>query len=179
VVQQPQARLGTVVALTRSLFSKKQQISKGEYKRTQQPTFTRGMGKSNIMHGISGAQDILQKQQYFMQGCFVKHYVFCKAHPLPKEQEVFQYRTKSLGLNHPGISAVSHWFSFSKTATGLPVHHSSRLNRRTFLKTIFLKCTFFENKTLIAIPYQTCPFLWTWTIRIGFQTLRRGVHFTH
>jgi hypothetical protein len=90
------------------------------------------MGKSDIMHGISGAQDILQKQQYFMQGCFVKHFVFCKAHPLPKEQEVFQYRTKSPGLNHPGISAVSHWFSFSKTATRLPVHHSSRLNRWTF-----------------------------------------------
>jgi hypothetical protein len=50
--------LGTVVTLTRSPFSEKQQISKGEYKRTQQPTFTRGMGKSDIMHGIYGAQDI-------------------------------------------------------------------------------------------------------------------------
>jgi hypothetical protein len=90
------------------------------------------MGKSDIMHGISGAQVILQKQQYFMEGCFVKHFVFCTAHPLPKEQEVFQYRTKSPRLNHLGISAVSHWFSFSKTATGLPVHHSSQLNRRTF-----------------------------------------------
>jgi hypothetical protein len=83
--------LGTVVTLTRSPFSEKQQIRKGEYKRTQQPTFTRGMGKSDIMHGISGAHGILQKHQYFMQGCFVKHFVFCKAHPLPKEQEVFQY----------------------------------------------------------------------------------------
>jgi hypothetical protein len=100
--------LGTVVTLTRSPFSEKQQISKGEYKRTQQPTFTHGMGKSDIMHEISGAQDILQKQQYFMQGCFVKHFVFFKAHPLPKEEEVFQYRTKTLGLNHPGISIVSH-----------------------------------------------------------------------
>jgi hypothetical protein len=90
------------------------------------------MGKLDKMHGICGAQDILQKQQYFMQGCFIKHFVFFKAHPLPKEQEVFQYRTKSPGLNHPGISAVSHLFSFSKTATGLLVHHSSRLNRRTF-----------------------------------------------
>jgi hypothetical protein len=125
--------LETVVTLTRSPFSEKQQISKGEYKRTQQPTFTREMGKSDIMHGICGAQDILQKQQYFMQGCFVKHFVFFKTHPLPKEQEVFfQYRTKSPGLNHPGISAVSHWFSFSKTATGLLVHHSSRLNHWTF-----------------------------------------------
>jgi hypothetical protein len=123
--------LGTVVTLTRSPFSEKQQISKGEYKCTQQSTFTRGMGKSDIMHEIYGAQDILQKQQCFMQGCFVKHFVFCKAHPLPKK-EVFQYRTKSPGLNHPGISAVSHWFSFSKTATGLLIHHSSRLNRRTF-----------------------------------------------
>jgi hypothetical protein len=43
------------------------------------------MGKSDKMHGICGAQDILQKQQYFMQGCFVKHFVFFKAHPLPKE----------------------------------------------------------------------------------------------
>jgi hypothetical protein len=81
--------LGTVVTLTRSPFFEKQQISKGEYKRTQQPTFTRGMGKSDIMHRICGAQDILQKQQYFMQGCFEKHFVFCKAHPLQKEQEVF------------------------------------------------------------------------------------------
>jgi hypothetical protein len=125
--------LGTVVTLTRSPFSEKQQISKGEYKRTQQPTFTRGIGKTDIMHRICGTQDILQKQQYFMQGCFVKHFVFCKAHPLPKEQEVFfNIRTKSPGLNHPGISAVSHLFPFSKIATRLPVHHSSRLNRRTF-----------------------------------------------
>jgi hypothetical protein len=132
VVQQPQARLGTVVTLTRSPFSEKQQISKGEYKRTQQPTFTRGMGKSDIMHGICGAQDILQKRQYFMQSCFENILYFCKAHPLQKEQEVFQYYNKIPGLNHPGISAVSHWFSFSKTATGLPVHHSSRLNSQTF-----------------------------------------------
>jgi hypothetical protein len=125
-------KVGNSRTLTRSPFSEKQQISKGEYKRTQQPTFTRGMGKSDIMHGICGAQVILQKQQYFMQSYFVKHFVFCKAHPLPKEQEVFQYRTKSPGLNHPGILAISHWFSFSKTDTGLPVHHSSRLNRRTF-----------------------------------------------
>jgi hypothetical protein len=36
-------------------FSEKQQISKGEYLRTQHPTFIRGMGKSDIMHGICGA----------------------------------------------------------------------------------------------------------------------------
>jgi hypothetical protein len=90
------------------------------------------MEKSDIIHGVCGAQDILQKEQYLMQGYFVKHFIFFKARPLPKEQEVFQYRTKSPRLNHPGISAVSHWFSFSKIATGLPVHHSSRLNRRTF-----------------------------------------------
>jgi hypothetical protein len=126
--------LGAGVTLTRSTISffEKQQISKSEYLRTQQPTFTHGMEKSNIMHGECGAQDILQKKQYLMQGYFVKFFIFFKAHPLPKEQEVFQYRAKSSGLNHPGISAVSHWFSFSKTAIGLPVHHSSWLDCRTF-----------------------------------------------
>src|SRR5688572_25847460 len=83
-VQQPHARLGTVVTLTRSPFSEKQQISKGEYKRTQQPTFTRGMGKSDIMHGICGAQDILQKQQYFVQSCFEKYFVFLQSASSPK-----------------------------------------------------------------------------------------------
>jgi hypothetical protein len=65
-------------------FSEKQQLSKGEYKHTQQPTFTRGMGKSDIIHGICGAQDILQKQQYFMQGCFEKHFVFLQSASSPK-----------------------------------------------------------------------------------------------
>jgi hypothetical protein len=83
-VHQPQARLGTVVTLTRSPFSEKQQISKGEYKCTQHPTFTRGMGKSDIMHGICGAQDILKKHQYFMQGCFEKHFVFLQSASSPK-----------------------------------------------------------------------------------------------
>jgi hypothetical protein len=126
--------LGTGVTLTRSAisFSEKQQISKGEYLRTQQPTFTHRMGKLDIMQGVCGSQDILQKYQYLMQGYFVKHFIFFKVHPLPKEQEVFKYRTKSLGLNHPGISVVSHWFSFSKKTTGLVVHHSSRLDHRTF-----------------------------------------------
>jgi hypothetical protein len=105
---------------------------------------------------------------------------FCKAHPLQKEQEVFQYYNKIPWTKPSRYLSSSHWISFSKTATGLPVHRSSRLNRRTFLKNTFLKSTsFFENKTLIVIPYQTRPFLWTQTIRIGFQTLLRGVHFTH
>jgi hypothetical protein len=89
VVQQPQARLGTVVTLTRSPFSEKQQISKGEYKRTQQPTFTRGMGKSDIMHGICGAQDICRNSNILCRVVFEKHFVFCKVHPLQKKQEVF------------------------------------------------------------------------------------------
>jgi hypothetical protein len=56
-VQQPQALLGTGVTLTRSAipFSEKQQISKSEYLRTQQPTFIHEMGKSDIMHGVCGA----------------------------------------------------------------------------------------------------------------------------
>jgi hypothetical protein len=94
----PHAWLGTGITLTRSAISlfKKQQISKSEYLHTQQPTFTHGMGKSDIMHGVCGAQDILQEEQYLMQGYFVKHFIFFKARPLPKEQEVFQYRTNPL-----------------------------------------------------------------------------------
>jgi hypothetical protein len=143
-VQQPQARLGTSVTLTRSAisFPEKQQISKGEYLRTQQPTFTRRMGKSDIMHGICGAQDILQKKQYLMQGYFVKHFVFFKAHPLPKEQEAFQYRAKSPGLNHPDISAVSHCF-FQKQLLNFPSTIAHGLTAGPF-KTTFQKA-FLEN----------------------------------
>jgi hypothetical protein len=90
----------------------------------------------------------LQKKQFLMQGYFINHFIFFKAHHLPKEQEVFQYRTKSPRLNHPDISAVSYWFSFSKIATGLPVHHSSRLNRQTFQKPLFKNIL--EIKTLIV-----------------------------
>jgi hypothetical protein len=95
-----------------------------------------------------------------MQGYFIKHFIFCKAHPLPKEQRVFQYRTKSPGLNHPGISAVSHWFSFSKTATAQPPY---------LFKNHFSKA-FLENKTLIVIPHPTHPFQRTRTIRIGLNS---------
>jgi hypothetical protein len=47
-----------------------------------------------------------------MHGYFVKCFIFFKAHHLPKEHEAFQYRAKSLRLNYPDTSAVSHWFSF-------------------------------------------------------------------
>jgi hypothetical protein len=68
----------------------------------------------------------------FDAGLFCKTFYIFQSTSSPKEQEVFQYRTKSPGLNHPVISAVSHRFSFLKTATGLPVYHSSLLDRRTF-----------------------------------------------
>jgi hypothetical protein len=56
-----------------------------------------------------------------MQGYFVKHFIFFKAHHLPKEQEVFQYRTKSPGINHPGISAIFHrFFIFKKQLLDFP-----------------------------------------------------------
>jgi hypothetical protein len=54
------------------------------------------MGKSDVMHGVCGAQDILQKEQYLMLGYFVKLFIFFKVHPLPKEHEVFQYRQNPL-----------------------------------------------------------------------------------
>jgi hypothetical protein len=63
----------------------------------------------------------------------LKNILYFAKHILSKRsRKFFNIRTKSPGLNHPGISVVSHWFLFSKTATGLPVHHSSRLNRWTF-----------------------------------------------
>ena len=69
----------------------------------------------------------------FYAGLFWKTFcIFAKRILSKRSRKFFSIITKSPGLNHPGISAVSHWFSFSKTATGLPVHHSSRLNRRTF-----------------------------------------------
>jgi hypothetical protein len=90
--------MGTSVTLTRSAisFSEKQQITKSEYLYTQQPTFTHGMGKSYIMHGLCGALDILQKEQYLMQGCFVKHFIFFKAHPLPRSRKFFNIEQNPL-----------------------------------------------------------------------------------
>jgi hypothetical protein len=64
----------TGVPLTRSAisFSEKQQISKSEYLRIQQPTFTHEMGKSDIMHGVCGAQDIFAEKAIFDAGLFCK-----------------------------------------------------------------------------------------------------------
>jgi hypothetical protein len=56
----------------------------------------------------------------FDVGLFCKKIIFFKAHPLPKGQEVFQYRTKSPGLSHPGISAVFHRFHFQKQLLDFP-----------------------------------------------------------
>jgi hypothetical protein len=112
------------------------------------------------MHGICGAQDILQKQQYFMQDCFEKTFCILQSASSPKGAEsFFSIKTKSPRLNHPGISAVSHWFSFSKTATGLPVHHSSRLNRRTFLKKHFSQTHLFlkQNTNCRTTPDSSIP----------------------
>jgi hypothetical protein len=47
------------------------------------------MGESDIMHGICGAQNILQKQQYFMQGCFEKHFVLLQSASSPKRAGSF------------------------------------------------------------------------------------------
>jgi hypothetical protein len=78
--------LGIGVTLTRSTisFSEKQQISKGEYLRTQQPTFTHGMGKSDIMHGICGAQDIFAEITIFDAGLFCKTFYIFQSTSSPK-----------------------------------------------------------------------------------------------
>jgi hypothetical protein len=54
------------------------------------------MGKSDIMHGVCGSQDILQKEQYLMQGYFEKHFIYFKAHSLPKEQKNFNIEQNPL-----------------------------------------------------------------------------------
>jgi hypothetical protein len=87
--------------------------------------------------------------------------IFAKRILSKRSRKFFNIRTKPPGLNHLGISAVSHWFSFPKTATGLPVHHSSRFNSHTFKNHFSKASLYLENKTLIDIPYQTRPFLWT------------------
>ena len=69
----------------------------------------------------------------FYAGLFCKTFCILQSASSPKGAgSFFNIRTKSPGLNHPGISVVSHWFSFSKIATGLPIHHSSRFNSQTF-----------------------------------------------
>jgi hypothetical protein len=76
---------------------------------------------------------IFAETTIFYAGLFLKNILYFAKRILSKRsRKFFNIRTKPPGLNHPGISAVSYWFSFSKTTTGLPVHHSSRLNRRTF-----------------------------------------------
>ena len=91
---------------------------------------------------------------------FEKHFVFCKVHPLQKEHEVFQYYNKIPWTKPSRYLSSSHWFSFSKTATGLPVNHSTQLNRRTFFKNHFSKASLFFGKQNInchTIPDSSIP----------------------
>jgi hypothetical protein len=96
-----------------------------------------------------------------------------------RSRKFFSIIIKSPGINHPGISAVPTGFHFKKQLLDFPSTIAHGSTAEPFTNHFSQKHLFLENKTLIAIPYQTRPFLWTRTIRIGFQTLRRGVHFTH
>jgi hypothetical protein len=42
------------------------------------------MGKSDLMHGVCGAQDILQKKPFLMHGYFVKHFIIFQSASSPK-----------------------------------------------------------------------------------------------
>jgi hypothetical protein len=79
---------------------------------------------------------IFCRKSNFNAGLFCKTFYFQNASS-PKGAGSFSNRIKSPELNHPGTSIVFHKFSFSKTATGLLVHHSSWLNARPF-KTVFI-----------------------------------------
>jgi hypothetical protein len=77
--------LGTGVTITRSaISSKKQQISKSEYLRTQLLTCTHGMRKSYIMHGVCGAQDIFAEKTIFDPGLFCKTFYLFQSASSPK-----------------------------------------------------------------------------------------------
>jgi hypothetical protein len=67
-------------------ISKKQQISKSEYLRTQQPTFTHGMEKLDI-HALSKwSLEYFVEKPFLMTDYFVKHFIIFKVHPLLKEK---------------------------------------------------------------------------------------------
>ena len=100
--------------------------------------------------------------------------IFAKRILSKRSRKFFSIITKSLGLNHPSISAVPTGFHFQKQLLDFPstIAHGSTAEP---FKNHFSKASLFlENKTLIAIPYQTRPFLWTQTIRIGLNSAQRG-----
>jgi hypothetical protein len=84
-----------------------------------------------------------------MKGYFVKHFAFFKAHPLPKEQEFFQYR-KKIPWTKPSryLSSFPLVFIFKKQLLDFPstIAHDSTAGpfKRHFSK------AFLENKTLIV-----------------------------
>jgi hypothetical protein len=106
-----------------------------------------------------------------MQGCFVNILYFSKRILSQRIRKFFNIRTKSPGLNHPGISTVSH---FQKQLLNFPSTIAHGSTARPFKNHFSQTHLFFlKNKTLIAIPHQTRPFLWTQTIRIGLNSAQR------
>jgi hypothetical protein len=89
------------------------------------------------------------------------------------------YRTKSPGLNHPGISAVPTGFHFQKQLLDFPPTIAHGSTTGPFKNHFSQTHPFFENKTLIVIPHQTRLFLWTQTIRIGLNSAQRGTLYRH
>jgi hypothetical protein len=73
-----------------------------------------------------------------MQDYFVKHFIFFKAHPLPKEQEVFQYRTKSPDETIQVSQQFPTGFHFKKQLLDFPstIAHGSTVGpfKTTFQK---------------------------------------------
>jgi hypothetical protein len=60
---------------------------------------------------------IFAETAIFYAGLFLKNILYFAKRILSKRsRKFFIIITKSPGLNHPGISTVSHWFSFSKNS---------------------------------------------------------------
>jgi hypothetical protein len=117
---------------------------------------------------------IFAETAIFYAGLFLKNILYFAKRVLSKRsRKFFNIRTKPSGLNHPGISAVPTGFHFQKQLLDFPstIAHGSTAEP---FKTHFSQThPFLENKTLIDIPHQTRPFLWTQTIRIGLNSAQR------
>jgi hypothetical protein len=99
--------------------------------------------------------------------------IFAKRILSKRSRKFFSIITKSPGLNHLGISAVPTGFHFQKQLLDFPSTIAHDSTAGPFKNHFSQTRPFFENKTLISIPHQTRPFLWTQTIRIGLNSAQR------
>ena len=127
------------------------------------------------MHGICRAQDICRNSNILCRVVLKNILYFAKCILSKRSRKFFSIITKSPGLNHPGITAVPTGFHSQKQLLDFPSTIAHGSTAEPFKNHFSQNHLFFlENKTLIAITYQTRPFLWTQTIQIGLNSAQRG-----